>query len=115
MDLDLLLGLQRHIHIGSHTPGKLKLKFDMSVIGNPKVVEYVKTNGFGPPKGQDMPGVQKTHFNPLTRSMTMIYDTDVIEPELLHRLFISESAEEFETIASQLADTCEFDLADFCH
>ena len=115
MDLDLMLGIRGHIQIGSHVPGKLKLKFGLGVIRNPKVIDYVKLNGFGPPKGQDMPGVKKTSFNLLTRCMTMLYDKDVIEPETLHRLFISESEEEFEAIANELADTCEFDLAGFCH
>ena len=114
MNLDLMLGIRSHIRIGSHVPGKLKLKFGMGVIANPKVIEYVKVNGFGPPKGQGMPGVKKTSFNPLTRCMTMVYDKEVIEPETLHRLFISQTAEEFETIATQLADTCDFDLAGFC-
>ena len=113
MDLELMLGLRSHIHIGSHTPGKLKLKIGMGVIGNPKVIEYVKVNGFGPPKNQDMPGITKTRFNPLTRSMTVLYDKDMIEPELLHRLFISRSAEEFEAVAAQLADTVDYDLSTF--
>lgn len=115
MDLDLMLGIRSHIQVGSHVPGKLKLKFGMGAIGNPKVIRYVKANGFGPPKGQDMPGVRKTTFNPITRCMTMVYDKDIIKPETLHRLFISESAEEFEAIANELADTCEFDLTGFCH
>lgn len=114
MDLDLMLGIRRHITVGSHVPGKLRLKFGLGVIGNPKVIKYVKANGFGPPKGQDMPGVKKTSFNPLTRSMTMEYDKGIIEPETLHRLFVSESEEEFKAIANELADTCEFDLAGFC-
>lgn len=114
MNLDLMLGIRSHITIGSHVPGKLKLKFGLGVIKNPKVIDYVKVNGFGPPKGQDMPGVKKTRFNPLTRCMTMEYDKEVIEPKLLHRLFVSKSEEEFETIATQLANTCEFDLAGFC-
>lgn len=113
MDLDLMLGLRSHITVGSHTPGRLRLKFDLGVIGNPKVIRYVKVNGFGPPKGQDMPGITKTSFNPLTRSMTMLYDQSVIEPELLHRLFTCESAEEFQTIAEELAQTVDFDLTTF--
>lgn len=114
MDLDLMLGLRSHIHIGSHVPGRLKLKFGLGVIGNPKIIEYVKVNGFGPPKGQHMPGVKKTSFNPLTRCMTMVYDKDVIEPEMLHKLFICENETEFEALANELAETCDFDLAGFC-
>lgn len=115
MDLDLMLGIRSHIQIGNHVPGRLRLKFGLGVIKNPKVIRYVKVNGFGPPKGQDMPGVKKTSFNPLTRSLIMEYDKEVIEPETLHKLFISESEEEFEAIANELANTCEFDLAGFCH
>ncbi len=114
MDFDLMLGIRSHIRIGSHVPGRLKLKFGLGVIANPKVMEYVRVNGFGPPVGREMPGVKRTRFNPLTRCMIMEYDRNVIEPELLHRLFISESEEEFEAIANQLADICEFDLAGFC-
>lgn len=113
MDLDLMLGLRSHITVGSHIPGKLKLKFDLGVIKNPKVIQYVKVNGFGPPKGQDMPGITKTSFNPLTRSMVMDYDDEIIEPELLHRLFTCESAEEFQETAIVLADTVQFELANF--
>ncbi len=113
MDIGLMLSLRDHITVGSHTPGKLKLKFDLVVIGNPKVIKYVKTNGFGPPKGQDFPGILKTSFNPLTRSMIMLYDDGVIEPQLLHELFTCESSEEFQEIAIELADTVHFDLATF--
>jgi hypothetical protein len=114
MDLDLILGIRSHIRIGSHVPGTLKFKFGLAVMGNSKVLDYVRVNGFGPPKGQDMPGVRQTRFNPLTRCMTMVYDKDVINPELLHRLFISKSEEEFEAIAKQLAEICAFDLVGFC-
>ena len=113
MDLDLMLGLRDHITVGSHIPGKIKLKLDMGVIGNPKVIRYVKLNGFGPPKGQDMPGIGKTSFNPLTRSITMCYDDEVIAPQLLHNLFTCESAEEFQDIAVELADTVNFNLSTF--
>ncbi len=113
MDIDLMLGLREHITVGSHTPGRLRLKFDLGVIGNPKVIRYVKVNGFGPPKGQDMPGITGTKFNPLTRSMTMVYDDEIIEPELLHRLFTCENAAEFREIAVELADTVDFDLSTF--
>lgn len=113
MDLDLMLGLRDHITVGSHVPGRLKLKFDLGVIGNPKVIRYVKVNGFGPPKGQDMPGINRTSFNPLTRSMTMFYDAGVIEPELLHRLFTCESVSEFQKTAVELADLVDFDLSTF--
>ncbi|THB63318.1 MAG: hypothetical protein D6E12_17240 [Desulfovibrio sp.] len=113
MDFDLMLGLRKHIQVASHRPGRLKLRFGLKIIGNAKVIEYVKENGFAPPKGQDMPGVTKTRFNPLTRSMTMMYDAGVIEPELLHKLFTSNSDEEFETRAHELAQTVDFDLAVF--
>ncbi|OEU68611.1 MAG: hypothetical protein BA863_16825 [Desulfovibrio sp. S3730MH75] len=113
MDLDLMLGLRDHITVGSHIPGKLKLKFDLSVVGNLKVIKYVKMNGFGPPKGQDMPGITKTSFNPLTRSMTMFYDDEIIEPELMHRLFTCESIDEFQETAVELADVVNFDLSTF--
>jgi hypothetical protein len=113
MDLDLMLGLRDHITVGNHTPGRLKLKFDLGVIGNPRVIRYVRTNGFGPPRGQDMPGINKTSFNPLTRSMVMDYDDTVIAPETLHRLFTCESVDEFRETAIALADACNFDLATF--
>jgi hypothetical protein len=115
MDLELLLELRNYISICSHTPGKLKLKFGLGVVRNPKVIRYVKVNGFGPPKGESMPGIIKTTFNPLSRSMTISYDKDVIRPELLHKLFICKNLDEFEDIAGQLASTVNFDLAAFCN
>ena len=114
MDLDLIIGLRGHLRVVSHTPGKLKLKVGLGVINNPKVIEYVKVNGFGPPKGQKTPGVRKTSFNPFTRSMTMQYDKTVIQPELLHRLFTSESADDVRRTAVTLAETVNFDLAGLC-
>ena len=60
MDLELMLGLRDHINIKKYTPGNLKLKFGMELIVNPKVVKYVKVNGYGPHKGQDMPGMSGT-------------------------------------------------------
>ncbi len=108
-----MLGLREHITVGSHTPGRLKLKFDLSVIGNPKVIKYVKVNGFGPPKGQDMPGITGTSFNPLTRSMTMRYDDRILDPRLLHRLFTCASVEEFQETATELAELVDFDLSTF--
>ncbi len=115
MDLDLLLGIRSHISIGGHTPGRLRLKFGLGVVRNEKVIEYVKVNGFGPPKGQDMPGITKTRFNPITRSMTVEYDRKVIRPELLHKLFVCKDETEFESIAQQLAETVDFDIEAFCN
>ena len=115
MDLDLICGLRSHIRVGSHVPGRLKLKIGLSVIADPRVVEYVKVNGFGPPRGLDMPGVKRTRFNPLTRSMTMDYDKEIIEPELLHRLFVCRDAAEFGEAAQRLAAACDVDLAAFRH
>jgi|GEM_PF-1345113 len=111
LNLDLMLGIRSHISIGSHVPGKLRLKVGIAALANPKVVEYVRVNGFGPPRGQVLPGVTRSRFNPLTRSMTMEYDRTVIEPELLHRLFSGGSDEEFEAAANRLADACDIDLA----
>ncbi len=113
MDLHLICGLRSHIRVGSHVPGKLTLKIGLSVIADPKVIDYVKVNGFGPPRDLDMPGVKRTRFNPLTRSMTMDYDQDVIEPKLLHRLFVCRDEAEFEEVASRLADACHVDLNAF--
>jgi hypothetical protein len=113
MDLELMLGLRDHISVDSHVPGKLKLKFGIKVIANPKVILYVKDNGFGPPKGQDMPGVGKTSFNPLTRCMTMNYDATVLKPELLQELFTCKCEKDFQNAAQALADAAHFDLATF--
>ncbi|MEF2232138.1 MAG: hypothetical protein V3571_14495 [Pseudodesulfovibrio sp.] len=115
MDLDLLCGLRSHIRVGSHVPGRLTLKIGLSVIADPRVVEYVRMNGFGPPRDLAVPGVKRTRFNPLTRSMTMDYDQAVIEPELLHRLFVCRDAAGFEEAAGRLAAACGVDLAAFRH
>jgi len=114
MNLDLICGLRKHIRVGSHVPGKLTLKIGLSVIVDPGVVEYVKVNGFGPPKDLNMPGVKRTRFNPLTRSMTMDYDKEIIEPKLLHKLFVCENDQEFEAVAERLANACHVDLTTFC-
>ncbi|SKA71322.1 hypothetical protein SAMN02745704_00118 [Paucidesulfovibrio gracilis DSM 16080] len=113
MDLDLMLGLREHIRVTDHVPGKLTLRFGLGVIANPRVIRYVKENGFAPPKGCDMPGIGKTTFHALTRSMVLQYDRDVIMPELLHRLFTCENAVEFKSTAQELAATVHFDLTTF--
>ncbi|NDV28560.1 hypothetical protein [Desulfovibrio sp. JC010] len=115
MDLELMLGLRDHINIEKHTPGSLKLKFGMELIVNPKVVKYVKVNGFGPPKGEEMPGMTGTRFNPLTRCMTISYDEEILKPELLQKLFTCECEDEFQHAAQELADAAHFDLATFLH
>lgn len=110
MNMELLVNLRRYISIGSHTPGKLKLKIGFGAIRNPKVVEYVKVNGFAPPKGNTLPGLKKTQFNPLTRSMIMTYNKNIIEPKLLHKLFSSKNAGEFTATAAELAESVGVDI-----
>ncbi|WP_207263880.1 hypothetical protein [Desulfovibrio sp. Huiquan2017] len=107
-NLDLLLGIRSHIGIGSPVSGRLKT--GLVALADPKAVEYVRVNGFGPPRGEFFPGVKRTRFNPLPRSMAMEYDRIVIEPELPHRLFSGGSDEEFEASANRLADACDIDL-----
>lgn len=113
MDLNLLLDLKKYISISGHTPGRLKLKLGIGAVRNPKVIEYVKVNGFAPPRGQKMNGIRKTSFNPITRSMLIEYDRDIIRPETLHKLFICEDSVEFDNLARQLASAADFDLENF--
>ncbi|MUM76654.1 hypothetical protein GKC30_03290 [Pseudodesulfovibrio sp. F-1] len=113
MSLDLVYGLRDHVRVGSHVPGRLTLKIGLGVIADPRVIEYVRVNGFGPPAELSVPAVRRTRFNPLTRSMVMEYDRQIIEPELLHRLFVCEGEDEFGSVAASLAEACGVDIERF--
>lgn len=110
MQPDILFELNDYLSVASHKPGKLVLKITMSIAVHPAVRGYIKQNGFAPPKGLVMRGLEKTQFNPLTRKLTVLYNPECINPRTLARLLYAENAETFVENLRELSRVMECDL-----
>ena len=67
--IQLLFDLIPHTAISSHVPGKITVKFDLSVIKKAKGLT---------PKDLKMPGIRKTKIRYLSRRITIEYDPNTL-------------------------------------
>ena len=99
MDLDLFQDLRRHFTIVHHIPGRMRIKFDTSIISNPVVKNFInKKNDSLNTIYSIIPGAEKIRFNLWARSIVVEYDKTHIKPELIKELFITDDANRIKAI-----------------
>ncbi len=86
-DFDLLLKGREHLHIESHVPGRVRLKFDFSIVSSaPDLVD----------RGRDViaaiRGIRDVDASLFARSLTVEYDPEVLPPEWWDQLYGDDEA-----------------------
>ena len=93
-DFDLLLKGRDHLEIASHVPGRVRLKFDFSIVARaPELVD----------RGKEiigaMRGIRDVDANLFGRSITVEYDPAVLPPEWWDQLYGDDEAAAREVVA----------------
>ncbi|GEM_PF-1080843 len=87
MDFQTIAKLRKYLSIKNSIPGRIRIKFDRAIIGDPEAVKLVKT----PPK---MPkAVKGTDLNFFSGTLLIEYDDTQVAPSLLEELITAESDE----------------------
>lgn len=86
-DFDLLLQGRGHLHVASHVPGRIRLKFDLSILSAaPEMAD----------RGKEViaaiKGIRDVDANLLARSLTIHYDPQVLPSEWWDDLYGEDEA-----------------------
>ena len=99
MDLNLFQDLRKHLTIAHHIPGRMRVKFDASIISNPIVKEFINKNNNAIDKIYSIiPGAESIRFNLWARSIVVEYDKTHIKPELIKELFTTSDVKRIKAI-----------------
>jgi hypothetical protein len=74
-----LLDIVPHVHMISHSPGRMELQVDLSVLNKLKGMD-MKTFG------RSIPGILNFKSKLLSRSVIIFYDPDILPSDLFERL-----------------------------
>ena len=98
MDFQILMDLRRHLTIKHHVPGRIRIKFGLKLLADPRAQALKsETENKTPP-----PSIKDTKLNMFTRNVVIEYDPDVIEPEKLHEALTTEDEARFKQLAAEL-------------
>lgn len=101
MDFETLLDMRRHINVAHHVPGRIRLKFRLSVLGDKRAYKALQSAG-----DYELPeGVNNYRLNIPGRSLVVEYDSEIIDPDKLQEVLTTgdnarfgELAEEFKAL-----------------
>lgn len=97
MDLRILAELKEYLAIKQHTPGRLKIKVDLAIRNHPKLPELQNAA-----KGNSS-AIKKTNLNVFTQTLTVDYDSSVLQYEGLQELLTSSDPERVAQLAAELS------------
>jgi hypothetical protein len=101
MDLELIMRLRRHFGIAHHIPGRLRVKFSLSLLSDPQARPLLD----GAAAGGLPPAVRDVRVNPAARTAVIDYDAAAIRPALLDEAFRTQDGARFETLMQELKDS----------
>lgn len=97
MDFNTLMGLRRHLTIQHHVPGRIRIRFALKLLADPRAQALREEK-----KGKTQPSwVRRTKVNMLTRNVVIEYDPQVVQPEKLHEVLITEDEARFNELAAE--------------
>lgn len=97
MDFQTLMALRKHLTIKHHVPGRIRIKFGLKLLADPRAQALKEEKqGAAPP-----PWIKETKVNMFTRTVVVEYDPDVVKPEKLHEALITEDEARFNELAAE--------------
>jgi hypothetical protein len=100
MDFNLLMDLRHYLTVAHHVPGRLRIKFGMKLLGDPRAKEIMNRVG-----ARDLPpAIRSTRVNPLGRSVVIEYDAEAVDPGRLEELLTTGDCQRFEKLANEFKD-----------
>lgn len=101
MDFNLLMDLRRYLTVAHHVPGRIRVKFSLKLLSDPRAGEAMRQAG----TKELPPAIRSMRTNPLGRSVVIEYDPDVLNPDKLAELLTTGDGERFEALAEELRET----------
>lgn len=96
MDFLTIAKLRKYLSIKHHIPGRIRIKFDKSIIDDPKALSLAK-------EAPEMPDVvKKTSLNIFSKSIVIEYDAKRVPPDSLERVINAPSDEAAKAAVKQL-------------
>jgi len=96
MDFQLLMELRQYLTIKHHVPGRIRIKFAVKLLADPRAKRLKEEAGDTPP-----PCIKSTKLNLFTRNVIIEYDPEVIEPEKLHEALTTSNEERFNELVAE--------------
>lgn len=96
------LELRQLISIAHHVPGRIRLKFDLGVLGHPVVKTLSSLTGEGKASLKEA-GFVDSRLNLPARSLVLEYNPERISPQVLDAFFSHPDAKQAEALADQVA------------
>jgi hypothetical protein len=98
MDFKTLMDLREYLTVQHHVPGRIRLKFGLKLLADPRANSLKEEVG-----GEPLPPcIRKTKLNMFTRNVIIEYDPEVIVPEKLHEALTTDDEARFEELAAEL-------------
>lgn len=98
MHLETLMDLREYITIKHHVPGRIRLKFGLKLLADPRA-QALKQEA----QTRAQPAcIKDTKINMFTRTVIIEYDPAVIQPETLHEALTTEDEARFNELAAEL-------------
>lgn len=94
-----LIDLRDCISISRHEPGRLQLKLSLAILQRPAARELMSLG-----RGHKSPALLDSSFNIFSRSATLEYDTDLVNPDDIDRFFNSDDPDEIGDLAEKVAE-----------
>jgi len=88
--------LRDYLTIEHHVPGRIRIKFAMKLLADPRAQELKNKAGDTPP-----PCIYSTKVNLFTRSVIIEYDPEIIIPEKLQEALTTADPERFDELAAE--------------
>lgn len=97
MDFGLLLDLRKHITVAHHVPGRIRLKFAFSLLGDKRARGAMDEMDISELPG----GIRSYRLNIIGRSLAVEYDTAIIDHGKLDEVLTTSDAKRFEELAQE--------------
>ncbi|WP_207263867.1 hypothetical protein [Desulfovibrio sp. Huiquan2017] len=97
MDFNTLMGLRRYLSIQHHVPGRIRIKFSLKLLADPRAQALKEEK-----EGRTQPSwIRQTKVNMFTRNVIIEYDPQVVQPEKLHEALITKDEARFSELAAE--------------
>ncbi|HKI81525.1 MAG TPA: hypothetical protein VKA04_07740 [Pseudodesulfovibrio sp.] len=97
MDFNTLMELRRHLAIQHHVPGRIRIKFSLKLLADPRAQTL-----WNEKDSRTQPSwVRNTKVNMFTRNVIIEYDPQVVQPEKLHEALVTEDEARFSELAAE--------------
>lgn len=100
MDFKVLMDLREHLTIKHHVPGRIRIKFGLKLLADPRAKALKQeTEEKTPP-----PCIKETKLNMFTRNVIIEYDPEIVDPEKLHEALTTDDEARFNELAAELEE-----------